>query len=292
MYRLRNTRSHSDISLSWPRHAASAFAASLSVCIVLTATSLHAQIAAESVRPLYEGIGSDYGTPLSDPMGIFFDTVRNECYVADTGNGMVVVFNENGMPVYRFLHDVFDARGRQVHGEPRSLAVDAQGTIYLADARATYLDVLDPRGRSITHIDVPSDHCGQPERFAFVALGPDQTVYAVTACKVPRVALIRDGATVSGTIVLRDPDATRSCVSGFTVDGAGRIYTTDACASRMVQVYAPDGALQLAFGKHDTGYDNFAFPAGIVVTKTGDMWIADSIRQVVSHMTMRANSSP
>lgn len=51
----------------------------------------------------------------------------------------------------------------------------------------------------------------------------------------------------------------------------------------MVQLYAQDGSLVRAFGKHDTGYENFAFPAGITVGKDGSLWIVDTIRQVLGH---------
>jgi sugar lactone lactonase YvrE len=218
-------------------------------------------------------------------MGICFDPVKKECYVADTGNGQVVVFNESGMPVYRFYHYVTNAKGKAVLGQPRSIVVDNTGTIFLVDSDAPYLDVMDPRGRSIRHIDVPSDNCGQPERFIGVALAPDQTVRAVTGCVAPRVATIRDGETITGTVTLVLPDMERRCVTGIAVDRDGLIYVADACAPRMVQIYGPDGAFQSAFGGHDTGYENFAFSAGIAVTNNGDLWIADSIRQVVSRFT-------
>jgi sugar lactone lactonase YvrE len=273
-------RSHSDIRpLAACARGAAFFATSL---LLFTVAVSHAQSETQ-VRPLYEGVGSNYSTPLEDPMGIYFDRVKNEVYVADTGNGMVVIFNESGMPVYRFRHDVRNARGRLVRGEPMSTVVDEKGTIYLVDSQAPYVDVLDQRGRSQGHIEVPADNCGQPERFTLLAIDDKQTVYAVTGCKAPRVAVIEDGETVARMITLHDPEADRSCITGFAVGADGRFYLTDACAPRMVQIYGPDGALAMAFGKHDTGYDNFAFPAGIAVSPDGGMWIADSIRQVVSH---------
>jgi sugar lactone lactonase YvrE len=97
--------------------------------------------------------------------------------------------------------------------------------------------------------------------------------------------VIRDGETVSTTIALRNPEGGRSCVTGFAVDRAGRMYISDVCAPLMVQIYGPDGAFIRAFGKHDTGYENFSFSAGIVVTDDGDLWIADSIRQVVGRFS-------
>ena len=246
-------------------------------------------VGAERVQVLYECAGWNPGTPFSRPLGIFFDPQREECYVADTGNGQVVVFNKDGMPVYRFYHDVPGRSDEPVPGQPRSLVVDDTGRIYLVDSQVPYIDVLNPRGLSTGHIDVPPDQCGQPERFVYVAIGRDQTVYAVTACVLPRVAVIRDGATVSSVITLHNPEAERSCVTGLAVDPEGRLVITDACAPRVVQIYGPDGQLVRAFGKHETGYENFGFSAGVAVTDIGDLWIADSIRQVASRFDHEGN---
>jgi sugar lactone lactonase YvrE len=237
---------------------------------------------APAVTPLYAGVGAHDSTPLSNPLGIHYDTIKRECYVADTGNGQVVVFNESGMPVYRFPHLVPGPNDEPKPGEPRSIVVDADGAIYLIDSQVPYIDVLDPRGRNIRKIDVPDDACGQPERFSYVALGPDRVVHAITACKTPRVMTIGADGSITRTVALKLPDAERACVSGFTLDRDGRIYITNQCATLMVQIYSPDGALVRAFGKHDTGFENFAFPAGLVVTGNGDLWVVDTIRQVIS----------
>jgi sugar lactone lactonase YvrE len=251
--------------------------------LVVTIDSVNARANdAPPVTPLYAGIGVHDSTPLTNPLGIHFDAIRRECYVADTGNGQVVVFNDNGMPVYRFPHLVPGPGGELKPGEPKSVATDGTGAIYLVDNQVPYIDVLDPRGRSIRQIHVPGDECGQPERFTHLAPGPDRVVYAVTACKVPRVMAIGENGAIARTVELQHPGAERSCVSGFALDRDGRIYVTNQCATLMVQIYSPDGELVRAFGKHDTGFENFAFPAGLVVMNNGDLWVVDTIRQVIS----------
>lgn len=249
--------------------------------VPVTVTAEQAQNTAP-VTPLYAGVGAHDSTPLSTPLGIHFDTIKRECYVTDTGNGQVVVFNENGMPIYRFPHLVPGSGGDLKPGEPKSIVVDASGAIYLIDSQVPYIDVLDPRGRTIRGIDVPDDDCGQPERYIYLALGPERVVHAITACRTPRVMAIGENGAIARTIELQVPDAERACVSGFALDREGRIYITNQCATFMVQIYSPDGALVRAFGKHDTGFENFAFPAGLVVTNNGDLWVVDTIRQVVS----------
>lgn len=277
MYRRFRTRSHSDI-----RPPLGTFCAVTILLILPVTVSVAQSKDAPPVTPLYAGTGAHDSTPLSNPLGIHFDTGKRECYVTDTGNGQVVVFNDSGMPVYRFPHLVPGPNHEPKPGEPKSIVVDADGAIYLIDSQVPYIDVLDPRGRSVRQIEVPDDGCGQPERFIHLALGAGRSVHAITACKRPRVMVIGENGWIARSIELQVPDAERTCVSGFALDPNGRIYITNQCATLMVQIYTPDGELVRAFGKHDTGFENFAFPAGLVVMNNGDLWVVDTIRQVIS----------
>lgn len=279
-------RSHSETAPSLParvRRAAVACA-----LLILPVSSAPAQSEMQIV-PLYQGVGSHYSTPLSNPLGIYFDPVKRECYVADTGNGQVVVFNAAGMPVYRFTHFVPGRDGHPAPGEPRSLVVDAAGAVYLVDAQAPFIDVLDPRGRSITRVDAPDDACGQPERFVHLAINSRGAVCAITACRRPRVVELDADHAIARVFVLKDAQNERACVNGFALDAAGRIYVTNACASLMVRIYSPEGEFIRAFGKHDAGFENFAVPAGIAVMRDGRLWIVDTIRQVVSCFDQEGN---
>jgi sugar lactone lactonase YvrE len=241
---------------------------------------------AGDIVPVYDGTGSSVGTPLSSPMGIFFDRSRNECYVADSGNHQIVVFDGNGLPIYRFYHYVErDRDGARVAGEPKSVVVTGDGTIFIVDAMAPYLDVTDPRGRGLRRIEVPADDCGAVERFESLCLDAHGTVYAVTACAPPRVAVIADGFTIARMVALDRPALERTCVTGLAVDGAANLYVTDPCGEKMVQVYSPEGAFVASFGAHDSGFENFSFAAGIAVMNSGDLWIVDSIRQVASQFS-------
>jgi tripartite motif-containing protein 71 len=288
VYRFSEVKSHSVIGTFAPARTAITVASIFATALLaLAAVTSHAQ-SEPKVTPLYDGVGSDYVTRLSTPMGIYYDTVKNECYVADTGNGQVVVFDASGMPVFRFYHYVTGRGATPVAGQPQNLTVDKTGRIYLVDTQAPYLDVLDPQGRSIVHIDVPADKCGAPERFTHVTQGTDGTIYALTGCTPPRVAVIHDLA-IANMTTLHNPDGDHFCVTGFAADLDGRLWLTSACGTKMVQLYAQDGSQVRAFGKHDTGYENFAFPAGIAVGKDGSLWVADSIRQILVHFDNEGN---
>ncbi|HEX5133213.1 MAG TPA: NHL repeat-containing protein, partial [Candidatus Krumholzibacteria bacterium] len=229
-------------------------------------------------------LGWEPGSQFQRPLGIFFDTVKQECYVADTGNGQVIVCDTNGSPLYRFTHFV-ETDGHSVPGQPRSITVDGAGRIFLADDSSAELDVLDTTGRRITSIAAPGDHCGLKDGFELVALGPGG-VYATLSCASRRVVVINNDLTIARVITLRWKDtADRACLTGLAVDAQGGIYVTDACASEMVQMYDPDGGLLRSFGTHETGLENFSFASGIALTNDGHMWIVDTLRHLVSFFT-------
>jgi len=243
-----------------------------------------AQTRASDARFVHQGSGYSAGKTLSRPLGIFFDNITNECYVADTGNHQVVVFDQNGLPIFRFYHHV-TVNGEKQLGEPKNLVVDADGQIYITDAMVPYLDILDRNGRKITSVEPPYEHCGEHARFDGVAIGPDNKVYATLSGDAERVvAVIGLDLELEKVIRLRseEEDLGPSCVTALDVDTDGKFYITDPCADLMVQVYDTSGQFVSGFGRHDSGYENFSHPSGISVMPTGEIWIVDSIRQVVS----------
>lgn len=249
-------------------------------CVIATAD---AEVRSYSI--LYEVTGMSPGTPFSKPLGIYFDPIQRECYVADTGNHQVVVCDEFGMPLFHFFRQV-TRNGTTIPGEPRSLVVDEDGRIFLVDNLIPQIEVLDPRGRKIAQIDPPDDGCGREHRFEYVARGPDDLILAVVGCKRRRVAIIDGTLSLYRIIDLRSPHKESMCITGLSVDGGGQIFITDPCGEEMVQIFDDDGEYVKGFGRHDAGFENFSHPSGIVVMPNGDIWIVDTIRQVASRFTI------
>ncbi len=238
---------------------------------------------AESIQILYQSIGLSPGSQFADPLGIFFDTTRSECYVADTGNNRVVVFDAEGTPIYSFPHRIA-ADGNTKPGSPTSLVVDSMGRIYLVDLAVDYIDVLDPRGSRIRKI-YPPESGGKSVRFNRVALGPEDHVYATLANDAHKIAVIDGSLSIAKVISLHASSTERSCVSSIAVDASKNIYVTDPCAPEMVQIYDPSGKLLRSFGGADAGQGNFSLPSGIAVMSNGDIWVVDTIRQIASRFS-------
>jgi DNA-binding beta-propeller fold protein YncE len=220
----------------------------------------------------------------SAPMGIFYDTNRNECYVADTGNHKIVVCDNRGNFTYEFIHFV-SRNGERVPGEPKSLVVNRDGHIFVTDNRATYIDILNYRGDELGRIDAKDDGCGAQHRYDYLAIDADQTVYATLSCKYRRVAVINTDYQVERIVDLIYDDDESVCLTGIAVDKNKNIFVTDPCAPEMVQMFNAKGQFLRGFGLHDGGRQNFSFPAGVALCDNGEMWIVDTIRQVVSRFT-------
>ena len=253
------------------------------MALLIAALTPFVSIAGDT-QVLYMSDGNGPTETFSSPQGIFFDASRNECYIADTGNNKVVVCDAKGMATFEFKHFV-TVDGERVLGEPKHIVVDAQGNIYLTDNKATYLDILDFRGKDVARVEVPNDDCGEYHRFDYLAIAPDQTVYASFSCKYRRVAVIGEDFEIARIIDLKYDDDERVCITGLAVDKNNNIYVTDPCAMEMVQKFNAKGKFLRGFGVHDRGKQNFSFPSGIVVCDNGEMWIADTIRQVVTRFS-------
>ncbi len=245
--------------------------------ILFTCLTPRGELFAQTVDFLYASTGYSVGAAYSRPLGIFYDTAGQECYVADTGNHQVVICDSNGMPIYRFAHYV-NKNGNEIPGEPKSIAVDDKGRIFLTDASAAFIDILNYKGASIKRI-YPRR---QGERFDCLALGPESEVYASISGEDKMIAVIDPDLRIRREITLDRIGDEHPAVSGLAVDSDGTIYILDPGSKTMVQVFDTNGKYLSGFGHHDTGFDNFSFPSAIAVTPGGNLWIADALRQIVS----------
>lgn len=235
----------------------------------------------------YQVSGISPGTPFSQPLAIFFDSVHRETYIADTGNHQIVVCDEDGMPLFWFYHYV-NRDTERFAGEPRGLVVDDGGRIFLVDNLAPYIDVLDGRGREIGRVDPPAYSDVPQSRFGAVALGPDGLVYGALFGIPRRVAVIDDDLGIARVVELASDDE-EAYVTGLAVDNEGHIYVTDPAAKKMVQIFDSEGHLLRAFGGSEHGFENFSFPSAITLMPDGDMWVVDTLRQIASRFTAEGN---
>jgi DNA-binding beta-propeller fold protein YncE len=228
--------------------------------------------------------GPRSGVPFNGPEGIALNPTTGEVVVANTNDHFVEVYSRVGSLLTRFPHLVWTPEGVQVEGLPRGVAVIGADRIVVADAFATYVDVVDYRGRSVARL---------------------QTSVPPGAGGLSAVAVTRGGAILaagvgpSGLIHAFAPDFSSagswgvsgsapgqlSGVTGLAELSDGAIAVTCAQTELAVQIFDPAGVYRRGFGRHDIGVGNFSLPSGVTATPDGRIWVSDELRQVVQVFT-------
>ena len=231
--------------------------------------------------PIFSVIGEDASRSFRTPLGIFYDRLHDEIYIADTGNHRVAILDRDGYPLHSFPHFVTRA-GKRIPGEPKSVAVDSRGRIYLVDALDRNVEVLDPQGIVLGVISPGEFIDGVSEvRAESVHIdGIDHLYIGVSGSYTGVLALDNDW-NLRGTYPHLDQPANIQSIAGIAVDSHGDLYIADPTGIPAVRIYSKDGNERLAFGQHDIGMDNFSRPSGLSVEESGRIWIVDMIRQVV-----------
>jgi sugar lactone lactonase YvrE len=216
------------------------------------------------------------GTNLSRPRGAAFDPLDGAIYVANTGAHRIEVFSRTGRPLSWFVHRVAGPDGVLVDGEPCALAFDRAGHLLVADNAASYVDVLDRRGRPLRRLQLPG------ERPTALAVGADGTIYAGSSGAGSRIHRFRadyapagawgepgsePGHLYSVTALAILPDSTLAVACARTALG--------------VQIFTGDGVYLRGFATHEMGPGNISLPSGVVGSPDGRIWVCDEIRQSV-----------
>ena len=216
------------------------------------------------------------GTSLRRPRGAAIDPLDGAIYVANTGANRIEVFSKTGRPLSWFVHRVTGPGGTLVDGEPCALAFDHAGRLLVADNAASYVDVLDRRGRPLRRLDLPG------ERPTALAVGLDGTIYVASSGEGSSVH--RFGADYAPAGSWGEPGT-----------GPGRLFSVTAlavlpdstlavaCARTElgVQIFTGAGAYLRGFSSHEMGPGNVSLPSGMVGSPDGRIWVCDEIRQSV-----------
>ncbi len=208
-----------------------------------------------------------------------FDAPSSELMVV--ANGVVDIFNDNGLPTYSFGED-------PGFGTPRAAAVLENGDILLltsGDQASWALVRCNFRGEPLVRIE-PS---GVPAEFATeftptaLALSKGR-IYLADTNSMRVLAVTPDGAAVASydlaTIVgLGSRSRSDAMMRGFAVDRSGNLLFTLA-SSFSAYLVSPEGKVR-AFGSKGSSPGKFNVVAGITEDEDGRLYLTDSLRAVV-----------
>jgi sugar lactone lactonase YvrE len=208
----------------------------------------------------------------SQPLGVAWDP-RGRLLVSDAVAGCVFVFAPDGAIQGRI--------GAGLMSRPCGLAVDADaGRIFVADAAAHEVVVLDLEGRLISRIGGRGLELGQFNFPTNVALDSAGRLYVADTLNFRVQVFDRQLQPLQQIGSAGDLPGYMSRPKGLALDSEDHLYIVDA-QFELVQIFDPHGMLLLSFGGEGSEPGEFWLPAGIHIDPSDRIWIADTYNRRV-----------
>jgi uncharacterized protein (TIGR03663 family) len=155
--------------------------------------------------------------------------------------------------------------------EPRGVATDASGNLYVADSKNSRIAVFDGNGVFQRAIGSPGEQDGQLKEPGGVAVGPGGEIYVADTWN-HRVARFGPNGEWRGQ--WRDPDRAFFGPRAVVLSG-GSLFVADTGNKRIVRFDA-EGRVASSWGGAGNGPGQFVEPVGIAADAAGRVYVADT----------------
>ncbi len=165
-----------------------------------------------------------------------------------------------------------EGNGRGQFKEPRALALDSKGNLYVVDKANHRIQKLGPDGQVVALWGGEGNQPGQFKDPHGIAVGPDDSIYVADTWN-HRIQKFD----TAGTFV-RQWNATDQSFWGpraVAVNAEGNVYVADTGNKRIVY-FNPDGLQIDSWGGDGSGAGQLIEPVGIAVTAAGEIVVADT----------------
>ncbi len=152
--------------------------------------------------------------------------------------------------------------------QPRGLAADAEGRIWVADFGNNRIQAISASGAPLVAFGTRGSAPGQFKDPCGVAAGKDGLVYVADTWNGRVQVFAKDGT------FRREFAGDFFGPRGIALDASGRVLVADTGNGRVVR-FSPDGAKEIEFGKGEAGA-RLASPQGLAVAPDGRIWVADN----------------
>jgi DNA-binding beta-propeller fold protein YncE len=209
-----------------------------------------------------------YDGRFAGPEAVFLEPHSGELYVADRVTNLIGIFSSAGVPLFTFG----DAR---IH-EPRSIAVDRAGTIYVVDNDSTRVKRYSYRGEFLSFLELAGHKAEKKPDFTAITIARDGDVFLADSANGEVLILAPDGRI---RMRLHGAATEFSTVTGLATDER-LVYVADQ-EGFAIQVFDRVGRFLRAWGEHQAGKANVSLPHGIAVDARGRVVLIDTLRQEI-----------
>ena len=163
---------------------------------------------------------------------------------------------------------------------PGAVAVDASGTVFIADTGNDRIRVLTAAGGLLASWGTPGSGSGQLSGPVALALGPDGRVYVADTGN-NRVEVFETNGTFVRTFGSSGTgDGQFDHPAGIALDTQGSVYVSDTYNGR-IQRFNSTGAFVEKWGSKGGNADQFDSPRGIAVDADGFVYVVDTNKHYV-----------
>lgn len=227
-----------------------------------------------------------------EPMGVYFEPIARELYVADSKNGRIGIFDHEGTPLFTF-------GGSALLIEPKAVLASRDGTIFVLDSARADVREFSYRGelKHVLAFPRPSTpmSSNEPSSSKSVESAGAVVVGSFTRDSAGRWyvidrELLRVFVYTPERVFLREipPPAGRTefvAPSDVAVSPKGLVAVSDQRGAPALHVYDAENRLVGAFGGRDIGLSDFTSAVGVAFDEHEYLFAVDMLRHDVKVFT-------
>jgi DNA-binding beta-propeller fold protein YncE len=186
-------------------------------------------------------------------------------YVADTGLGEVIAFDEKGKVQFEITKELSRPAGLARLGD-RLLIVDSElHQVVVCNLRGEFISKFGQRGRGPGEFNYPTH----------ISVDDHNQIYVTDSLNYRIQVFTADGGFVREFGSAGDAPGHFSRPKGVAADTAGHVYVVDAVFGN-VQIFNDHGRLLLDFGESGSAAGQFWLPNAIAINARNEIFVADA----------------
>lgn len=186
-------------------------------------------------------------------------------FVADTGWGEVIAFDEQGGIQFEITNHLARPAGIALLGEQ----------LLVADSELHQVTVYNMRGEFISQFGRRGTEPGEFNFPTHVSVDDRNQIYVTDSLNHRVQVFTADGKFVRAFGSAGDAPGHFSRPKGVAADRAGHVYVVDAVFGN-VQIFNDQGRLLLDFGEGGSAAGQFWLPNGIAINSRNEIFVADA----------------